>query len=172
MSSHLIVDGYNLSRSGALLLQEDPVSPEGRTELCALLSSYSRGKGFRLTVVYDGRGAGGAERTRQPFKGGTALYSARTETADDVIRHLSGHSPSGTVVVTSDRGLAGTLRSRAVTVLSCEEFADRLFSFHLEDTKGVSGGEEEGPRGVRAKKGEGRKPKKRDRRRDRVLRKL
>ncbi|MBI5419180.1 MAG: NYN domain-containing protein, partial [Deltaproteobacteria bacterium] len=53
---HLIVDGYNLARSGAVPLAEDPTSPEGRAELCALLSSYARGKGFLLTVVFDGRG--------------------------------------------------------------------------------------------------------------------
>jgi len=80
------VDGYNLSRSGSLLLSEDPVSPEGREALCSLLSSYARGKGFRLTVVFDGRGGGSAERVRRPFKGGTAIFSSRTESADDAIR--------------------------------------------------------------------------------------
>ena len=167
----LIVDGYNLSRSGSLLLSEEPVSPEGREELCALLSSYARGKGFRLTVVFDGRGGGSAERVRRPFKGGTAIFSSRTESADDAIRGLSGNAPPGTVVVTSDRGLAGTLSARAVTVVSCEEFADRLFAFQMEGIKGTSDGEEES-RGGQAKKGEGRKQKKQDRERDRILRKL
>lgn len=168
----LIVDGYNLSRSGALLLSEDPVSPEGRGELCALLSSYSRGKGFRLTVVFDGRGGGASDRTRQPFRGGTALYAARSETADDVIRDLTGTVPAGTVVVTSDRGLAGTLSARAVTVVSCDEFADRVFAFQMERVKGTSDREEEPLRRGPDKKGKGRRPKKADRKRERTLRKL
>ena len=104
MGRHLIVDGYNLARSGAVFLPEDPAGPEGRKELCALLSGYAREKGFRLTVVFDARGAGTPQRNRQAFRGGTAVFSSRSETADDVIRDLSRGAPAGTVVVTSDRG--------------------------------------------------------------------
>ena len=106
---HLIVDGYNLARSGALPLEGEPGSAEERGALCSLLSAYARKKGFRLTVVFDGRGSGSPKRTRQAFKGGTAVYSSRSETADDVIRDLARGAPAGTIAVTSDRGLAGTL---------------------------------------------------------------
>jgi len=171
MSRHLIVDGYNLARSGAVFRSEDPAGPEGRGELCALLSGYARGRGFRLTVVFDGRGAESPQRTRQAFKGGTSVFSSRFETADDVIRDLSRSATAGTIVVTSDRGLRGTLLSRDATVVSCEEFVGRLAAFHMEDTKGPPGEEtEEGQR--KGKKGEGHRKKKRDRERDRLLRKL
>ena len=171
MGSHLIVDGYNLARSGAVFLSEDPAGPEGRAELCALLSGYARGKGFRLTVVFDARGAGTPGRPRQPFKGGTAIFSSRSETADDVIRDLSRRAASGTVVVTSDRGLGGTLPSRDVTVVSCEEFAGRLTA---DQRKGMKGDvdEEEDEERRKGKKGEGHRKKKRERDRGRVLRKL
>lgn len=171
MGRHLIVDGYNLARSGALFLQEDPAGPEGREELCALLSGYARGKGFRLTVVFDGRGAEGSHRSRQSFKGGTAVFSSRAESADDVIRDLSRGAPAGTIVVTSDRGLGGTLRGREATVVSCEEFAGRLAAFQSKDTKEPAGEETDDGR-RKGKKGEGRKKKKRERDRGRVLRKL
>jgi len=171
MGSHLIVDGYNLARSGAISLSEDPAGPKGRAELCALLSGYARGKGFRLTVVFDARGAGTPGRTRQPFKGGTAIFSSRSETADDVIRDLSRGAASGTVVVTSDRGLGGTLRSRDVTVVSCEEFADRLAADPREGRKGAVDEEEDEER-RKGKKGEGHRKKKRERDRGRVLKKL
>jgi len=171
MGSHLIVDGCNLARSGAVFLSEDPAGPEGRAELCALLSGYARGKGFRLTVVFDARGAGTPGRTRQPFKGGTAIFSSRSETADDVIRDLSRGAASGTVVVTSDRGLGGTLMSRDVTVVSCEEFADRLAADPHEGRKGAVDEEEDEER-RKGKKGEGHRKKKRERDRGRVLKKL
>ena len=171
MGHHLIVDGYNLARSGALFLSKDPAGPEGREELCALLSGYARGKGFRLTVVFDGRGAEGSHRSRQSFKGGTAVFSSRTESADDVIRDLSRGAPAGTIVVTSDRGLGGTLRGREATVVSCEEFAGRLAAFQSKDTKEPAGEETDDGR-RKGKKGEGRKKKKRERDRGRVLRKL
>lgn len=166
---HLIVDGYNLARSGAVPLSRDAAAEEGRDELCALLSGYARAKRFRLTVVYDGRGSGSAGRNRTAFKGGTALFSSRAETADDVIRDLARDAPAGTVVVTSDRGLAGTLPSRNVTVVSCGEFADRLFSHGLEEIKGTA---DEEPGRRPGKKGEGHKAKKRDRGRGKILKKL
>ncbi|HSL91911.1 MAG TPA: NYN domain-containing protein [Candidatus Limnocylindrales bacterium] len=170
MGGHLVVDGYNLARSGTLSLEGAPGSAEERGELCSLLSRYAREKGLRLTVVFDGRGSGNPERTRHAFKGGTALYSSRSETADDVIRDLARSVPPGTIAVTSDRGLAGTLPRRSVAIISCEEFALHLFEFHLADMKG---GPEEPSSGERhPKKGEGRRPKKQERKRDRLLRKL
>jgi len=171
MSRHLIVDGYNLARSGTVLLPEDPAGPEGRGELCSLLSGYARGKGLRLTVVFDALGAAAPLRTRQPFKGGTAVFSSRSETADDVIRDLARNATTGTIVVTSDRGLRGTLPTRDVAILSCEEFADLLSAYHLGEAKGTVDGEESGG-GRKGKKGEGHRKKKRDRDREKVLRKL
>jgi predicted RNA-binding protein with PIN domain len=171
VSRHFIVDGYNLARSGTVFLSEDPAGPEGRGELCALLAGYVRGRGFRLTVVFDGRGSGAPQRTRQAFKGGTSVFSSRFETADDVIRDLSRSAAAGTIVVTSDRGLRGTLSARDVTVVSCEEFADRLAAVPLEGGKGAAD-EEEGGGKRKEKKGEGQKKKKRDREKDSTLRKL
>jgi predicted RNA-binding protein with PIN domain len=167
LSGQLIVDGYNLGRSGALPLESDPTSAEGRGELCALLSAYSREKGLRLVVVFDGN----PERTRQTFKGGMAVYSSRIETADDVIRDLARGAPTGTIVVTSDRGLARTLPSRNIPVISCDEFARRLYGRWLEDLKG---GPVDDPWAAPAggKKGVGHRQKKQERKRDRFLRKL
>ena len=170
MGALLLVDGYNLSRSGVLALSEDPRAEAGRQELCALLAGYAAGKGFRLTVVFDGRGAGRPLRSKSAFKGGTALYSCASESADDVIRDLARSAPAGTVVVTSDRGLAGTLPSRSVSVVPCEEFADRLFAFQLETVKGAA---EEEPASQRSrKKGEGHRLTKKERKRQAILRKL
>ena len=170
MGALLLIDGYNLARSGAVPLADDPLSEAGRQELCALLSGYSAKKGFRLTVVFDGRGAGRPERSRTAFKGGTALYSSALESADDVIRDLARNAPAGTVAVTSDRGLAGTLPSRSVAVVSCEEFGERLFSYQLETIKGSP--DEQPPGRRNEKKGEGHRKKKKDRKRDARLRKL
>lgn len=170
MGAHLLVDGYNLARSGSVPLCGDPTSEEGRRELCALLAGYARGKGFRLTVVFDGRGSGRPDRGGVAFKGGTAVYSSSRESADDVIRELARTAPAGTVVVTSDRGLAATLASRSVTAISCPEFADRLFRFQVETVKGATG--EDDDFRPREKKGEAHRAKKKDRRRNALLRKL
>jgi predicted RNA-binding protein with PIN domain len=166
----LLIDGYNLARSGAIPLAGDPRSEAGRQELCALLSGYAAGKRFRLTVVFDGRGGGRPERNRTAFKGGTALFSSAFESADDVIRDLARSASAGTVVVTSDRGLAGTLPSRSVAVVSCEEFGERIFAFQVETVKGSA--DEEPSSRRNGKKGEGHRKRKKDRKRDVLLRKL
>jgi predicted RNA-binding protein with PIN domain len=170
VGAQLLIDGYNLARSGALPLAEDPLLEAGRQELCGLLARYATGKGFRLIVVFDGRGAGRPERSRTAFKGGTALFSSALESADDVIRDLARNAPAGTVVVTSDRGLAGTLPTRAVTAVTCGEFSDRLFAFQLESVKGST--EDEPSLRRDGKKGEGHRQKKKERKRDSILRKL
>jgi predicted RNA-binding protein with PIN domain len=170
MGAHLLVDGYNLARSGAVPLSEDPLSDAGRQELCGLLAGYAMKKGFRLTVVYDGHGAGRPGRSRTPFKGGTALFSSALETADDVIRDLARDAPSGSVVVTSDRGLAGTLSSRSATTVTCGEFGERLFAFQMETVKGSADEDRSARR--HGKTGEGHRQKKKDRKREALLRKL
>lgn len=168
----LLIDGYNLARSGSLALAHDPLSPEGRRELCELLASYAMAKGFLLTVVFDAPGAGRPARTSAPFKGGTALYTSAAETADDAIRHLARGAPGRTIVVTSDRGLAGTLPSKTVTVVSCTEFADRLFRHQLESVKGAADEDIRRAGHGSGKKGEGKRQKKNARRRAAALRKL
>jgi predicted RNA-binding protein with PIN domain len=170
VGAQLLIDGYNLARSGALPIGEDPLSEAGRKELCGLLAGYATAKGFRLTVVFDGRGAGMPARSRTAFKGGTALFSSASESADDVIREMARNAPAGSVVVTSDRGLAGTLSSRAVTVISCDEFADRIFAFQLKAVKGSDDGDH--PSRRNEKKGKGHRQKKKDRKREALLRKL
>lgn len=175
MSGQLIVDGYNLARSGEISLGADPMSPEGRRELSLLLASYAMEKGLRLTVVYDGRGAGKIERSRESFKGGAVIYSSRIESADDVIRDLARNASAGTIVITSDRGLAGTLPSRNIHAVSCEEFASLLYNRQLAEIKGGPDDEDKGKSlsvGARRKKGEGHRPKKQERKRERLLRKL
>jgi len=170
VGAQLLIDGYNLARSGALPLEEDPLSEAGRQELCGLLARYAAAKGFLLTVVFDGRGAGRPERSRTAFKGGTALFSSAFESADDVIREMARNAPSGSVVVTSDRGLAGTLPSRTVTSITCGEFGGRLFAFQLETVKGSADGDHVSRRD--RKKGEGHRQKKKERKREALLRKL
>ncbi len=171
MGTRILVDGHNLLRAGALPLSSDPLGPEGREEICALLSSYARARSFRLTVVFDSPAGQPGGRASVPFKGGTAIYAAPRETADDVLRDLARGAGRGTVVVTDDRGLADSLPSREVTVVPCRAFAARLEAAALESVKG--GAEDAVPhrRGTE-KKGEGRRLKKGERRREDLLKKL
>lgn len=119
----IVVDGYNLIGWSAGVrvsrLESD------RQRLVARLARYVDARGHRVTVVFDGAGAGGRtpSRTRP---GLTVAYSPAGTKADAVIveeaRRLNGEC----VVVTDDRALAMHCERHDAIVLSCEAFVRRM----------------------------------------------
>ena len=113
--AHLIVDGYNVTKTG---YGELPLADQ-RTRLLTALAALQARAGTELTVAFDGS-------TRPPAaprapRGLRVLFSAPDETADDLIRRLVAAEPPGrpVVVVTSDREIvADVSRSGAWTVPS------------------------------------------------------
>lgn len=162
----IVVDGYNLIRRSPELSILDRQDLElGREGLLKLLTPYQRLKGHRITVVFDGR-EGGPPLRHQEMRGGlTVIFSRRGESADEVIKQLSG---PGTVVVTSDRELqSASLRAGAVA-LGAEAFWVKLLEAVYRLGKGL---EEEEPPPVKGK-GAARRPPKGLRRKEEVLKKL
>lgn len=115
----LIVDGYNfIGRQKGLRgdLQEK------RRKLIEQLSAYKRIKGFPVTVVFDGEGIGGAERTG----GIEVVFSGRGESADDVIVRMAEALREGCTVASSDRAVQAQVRSHGGVAISSGEFEARL----------------------------------------------
>lgn len=105
--THLLVDGYNVTKTGygALPLESQ------RTRLVSGLAALAAQTGVEVTVVFDG-----AERPA-PVAGPTprgvrVLFSPAGETADELIRQLVRAEPAGRplVVVSSDREVADGAR--------------------------------------------------------------
>ena len=99
---HLIVDGYNVTKTG---YGELPLVAQ-RSRLSRGLGALAARTGAEVTVVFDGA-------TRPPVmppapRGLRVLFSAAGEIADDVIRRLVAAEPEGrpVVVVSSDREVA------------------------------------------------------------------
>ncbi len=99
---HLIVDGYNVTKSGygELSLEQQ------RQRLSRTLSGLAAQTGSEVTLVFDG-----AERIHgaaTPPRGVRVLFSKKGETADDLIRRLVRAEPPGrpVVVISSDREVA------------------------------------------------------------------
>ena len=96
---HVIIDGYNVTKTGygELSLSEQ------RTRLIGAVAALVAQSGAETTVVFDG----GEKPPAQPAvpRGVRVLFSAPDEIADDLIRRLVATEPSGrpVVVVTSDR---------------------------------------------------------------------
>lgn len=96
---HLLIDGYNVTKSG---YGELPLS-EQRTRLVGGVAALAAQSGAEITVVFDG----GERPPAQPAvpRGVRVLFSDPDEIADDLIRRLVAAEPAGrpVIVVTSDQ---------------------------------------------------------------------
>jgi len=106
---HLLVDGYNVTKTG---YGEQSLEVQ-RGRLLTALGALAARTGAETTVVFDGAGLEGARGpvTAAP-RGVRLLFSGPGETADDVLRRLVRAEPPGRpmVVVSSDREVADDVR--------------------------------------------------------------
>jgi predicted RNA-binding protein with PIN domain len=111
---HLIVDGYNVTKTGYGGL---PLEAQ-RSRLVASLAGLAARTGAEVTVVFDGNEVAGV-RVQTP-RGVRMLFSLPEETADDRIRLLADAEPPGrpVVVVSSDREVADGVRRSGVRPVS------------------------------------------------------
>ena len=112
---HVVVDGYNVTKTG---YPELPLADQ-RARLIASLAAVQGRTGVEMTVVFDG-GARPPAQPRTP-RGVRVLFSAPDEIADDLIRRLVAAEPPGRpiVVVTSDQAVVTDVaRAGAWTVPS------------------------------------------------------
>jgi len=112
---HVIIDGYNVTKTGYPELS----LADQRTRLVGALAPLAGQSGAEITVAFDG----GAKPPAQPPtpRGVRVLFSAPDEIADDLIRRLVAAEPPGraVVVVTSDQQVVrDTARDGAWTVPS------------------------------------------------------
>lgn len=107
-SVHLVVDGYNVTKTG---YPELPLADQ-RDRLVRHLAALAARTSAEVTVVFDGAGVV-AVPTAAP-RGVRVLFSDPGVLADDVIRALVTAEPEGrpVVVVTSDRAVADSVRRR------------------------------------------------------------
>lgn len=96
---HVIVDGYNVTKTG----YPDLSLAEQRNRLVSGMTTLVGRTGAEVTIAFDGAAKPPAQ-PRTP-RGVRVLFSAADEIADDLIRRLVGLEPPGRplVVVTSDQ---------------------------------------------------------------------
>jgi predicted RNA-binding protein with PIN domain len=123
--THLIVDGYNVSKTG----WESQSLEQQRTRLVSGLGSLAARTGVEVTCCFDGS----AVSTRVPLaapKSVRVRFSAPGTIADELIRDLVRAEPQGrpVVVVSSDREVAESVRemgARAVASVALLRLLDR-----------------------------------------------
>ena len=103
---HLVVDGYNVTKTG---YPELTLSAQ-RDRLAAALAALAARTGAEVTVVFDG--AAVVAMPPAASRGVRVLFSDPGVLADDVIRSIVAAEPAGRplVVVTSDREVVDSVR--------------------------------------------------------------
>jgi predicted RNA-binding protein with PIN domain len=107
---HLIVDGYNLTKTGYPSL---PLADQ-RSRLVASLGPLAARTGVEVTVAFDGTAApAGAAASVATPRGVRVLFSAPGQLADDLIRDLLATEPAGrtVLVASSDQAVAASVRA-------------------------------------------------------------
>ncbi len=120
--AHLIVDGYNVTKTGF----PDVSLEQQRSRLVSGLGGLAAQTGAEVTVVFDG-----AERVvglPPTPRGVRVLFSRKGETADELIRRLVRAEPAGRpiVVISSDREVADGVRRHGAYPLSSATLVRRL----------------------------------------------
>jgi predicted RNA-binding protein with PIN domain len=149
----IVIDGYNLIRRKPELRALDRDDLEaGRVGLASELSTYRAGKGHPITVVFDGADSihlgGGSEKVA----GITIRYSARGQSADQVIQKMCREGQAD-LIVTGDREIIDVAMKAGVTVVSPDLFWDKVQEEMYRRFKG----EEELEEGKRGRGEKGRK---------------
>ncbi|MFI7613208.1 RNA-binding protein [Nonomuraea terrae] len=104
---HLIIDGYNVTKSGYGTL----TLADQRNRLMTSLGGLVAQTGVEVTAVFDGAELNAPVQVVKP-RGVRVLFSEPGETADDLIRQLVRAEPPGRAiaVVSSDREVAESVR--------------------------------------------------------------
>jgi predicted RNA-binding protein with PIN domain len=120
--SHLIVDGYNVTKRGF----GDMSLEHQRARLVTALGGIAAQTGAEVTVVFDG-----AEKMVAlpgPPRGLRVLFSRKGQTADELIRQLVRAEPAGRpiVVVSSDKEVADGVRRHGAYPLASDTLLRRI----------------------------------------------
>ena len=126
---HLIVDGNNVGRAwpdiAALWTKQRSAA---QNQITNRLQVWHDAMGWRVTVVFDGRGGRLQVETPTDEASFVVAYSPRQASADTVIEQWVGRSrePASCVVATADAALASTVSATGASVISPADLASWL----------------------------------------------
>nr|WP_243653272.1 NYN domain-containing protein [Pseudonocardia endophytica] len=119
---HLVVDGYNVSKTG----YPDLPLADQRTRLVTQLAALRSRTGIEITVVFDGAAVVAAPL--HGTRGVRVLFSEPDVLADDVVRDLVAAEPRGRplLVATSDQEVVRSVRRRGAHTVPSAVLLQRL----------------------------------------------
>lgn len=138
MSTHLVIDGYNLiRRSPSLSVLDKRELQQGREELLRRLAVYKQTRRFPITVVFDGCNQPDLWGSRTFHQGIRVIFSRMGQTADDVIIQMTREMREKAMVVTSDREIQAAAERHHATVIPSEAFEQRMEMAYQMDQKSI-----------------------------------
>jgi predicted RNA-binding protein with PIN domain len=168
---HLIIDGYNLLHVNRSLIRLNSTQLQWeRDRLIDQLSAYQKLKPCGITIVFDGWQGGWSTEKRERKGGIEIIFSRLEEKADEVIKRLAKEKGSGAIVITSDRDVARFAERMAVSVISSEQFREKL-EVSANKFEDIFEEEEEEEKGIK-KKGLSRRLSKKEKRARAAFKKL
>lgn len=119
---HLVVDGYNVSKTG----YPDLPLADQRNRLITQLGALAARTRVEITVVFDGAGVMAAPP--RGARGVRVLFSEPGVLADDVIRSIVAAEPHGrpVAVVTADRAVVDSIRAHGAYAVPSAVLVTRL----------------------------------------------
>ncbi len=170
----ILIDGYNLIHTIPSIAEElDQDLESSRNSLVKLLHTYrSRKKDiYPITIVFDGQKEHLDKRNAPPR--GISITFSRGETADELIVKMVKKEYKGSILVSSDRELRKNAEPYVNTLFYSEEFADRIFMTNfIENELNSDETPIQNQKIDTKKKGNPRRLSKRERHRNKFLRKL
>ena len=176
MNENIIIDGYNLIRQSPTLYEIEKYDLEaGRTKLIQMLSDYKRAKRHKIAVVFDGWENGRFTQQSYMEKGIRVIFSKQGVKADEVIKKMARDTGKEYIIITSDVDIKIVAQKSGNSVISSQEFLDKLemtIYLNMKGSNEEDEGEDRGSKVSTKKKGNPRKLPKKERNRNHKLKKL
>ncbi|MDZ7314790.1 MAG: NYN domain-containing protein [candidate division KSB1 bacterium] len=125
---HWIIDGYNyILRTEKIDFDSEDALLDARERLVRRLIAFRGQKRQCITIVFDGRDLKGIQRQPRPA-GVEVIFSRAPQKADPAILALIQKSlqPRKITLVTSDNSLAHHAAGFGCTILSVEQFTEKM----------------------------------------------
>lgn len=171
MATHVIIDGYNLLPVYAAGLPfTEAALAEG--ELLKALAIYRRVRKLKMTVIFDSYRLPPGSEQISSVAGVKVVYTSQGESADSAIARRAQKLKEAAVIITDDRELIRRCETAGALAFGCASFLKKVELAELAILKGADISDLEDDFPAPGKKGNPRKVKKKQRARDRRLKKL
>ncbi len=122
---NLIIDGYNLMNMVSI---KGSSLEEKREKFISLISEFCSVNKTNVIIVFDGAGQESQHRGYEKRGKVKLVFSAKGETADDVIMETVGKKKNAKdfLVITSDRQIRNFAAARGASLQTASEFSQYL----------------------------------------------